>query len=139
MGQDDRQAVGVVLTLVGHQDTAVAVHDAKTDSAAVSVRIGRALIYMHDRDTVETFDRAWSRLSADAAALPRVADRSRLTPVHGMSEPAVVVDAAGTPPSTGKLLRVRRRRGWRRPRRPRARCSWCARATVLATRGRRRC
>jgi hypothetical protein len=102
-----QQSVGVVLTLVGDQDTAVAAHNAKTDSAAVSVRVGRALIYMHSPETVETFVRAWQQLSSDAVRLPRDRRSKQVVPIRGMNEPAVVVDASGVPAWTGKLVQGR--------------------------------
>lgn len=107
MREQGRQAVGVVLTLVGDQDTAVAVHDPTTDGAAVSVRIGRALIYMHSRDTVEAMVRAWHGLSGDAVRLPRSRGTRRLVEVRGMSEPSIVVNVDGVPPVLGKLVQGR--------------------------------
>ncbi|WP_214405761.1 hypothetical protein [Pseudonocardia lacus] len=111
MRQQSRQAVGVVLTLVGDQDTAVAAHDARTDCAAVSVRIGRALIYMHGTDTAQAFARAFHDMSGAAVRLSRTPAGQRVAPTRGMGEPAIVVEATGVPSVVGKLIQGRGEHG----------------------------
>jgi hypothetical protein len=100
------QTVGVVLTLVGRQHTAVAAQQPRTECAAVAVRIGRALLYLHDPETVSKLGKLWSGLSEEAAAqLPRGVVGPLAAEVRGMREPGVVVDAAHEPPAWGRLER----------------------------------
>lgn len=106
MRQQDRQTVGVILTLVGMQDTSTAAHQPGTDNAAVSVRIGKGLIYLHDAPTVAAFVSAWHDLSGEATKLPREPSRRHVAPIRGMKEPAVLIDAAGAPPVSGRLVRL---------------------------------
>ena len=98
-----RQAVSVVLTLAGAQDTEVAAQQPQTDGASVSVRFGRALIYLHDRTSVESYVRAWHSMSSAAAVLPRAMTHP-IKPVNGMAEPAIVVDASGGVVSDGRMV-----------------------------------
>jgi hypothetical protein len=88
----------VIVSLVGLQDTTVAAHRPGTDGAAVSVRVGGALLYMHDAATVSRFCGTWSSLGSSASLLTREADPARAMPVRGMAEPAVMVEAAYSPP-----------------------------------------
>jgi hypothetical protein len=104
MRPQNRQSVGVVLTLAGHQETAVAAQQPQTDSASISVRIGRALIYLHDQSSVESYVRAWHSMSSDAAGLARSSARAPIQPVTGMTEPAVVINASGTTTADWRLL-----------------------------------
>ncbi|MHA6622894.1 hypothetical protein [Pseudonocardia sp. DLS-67] len=105
----ERQFVGVVLTLHGVQDFAVVAHHASTPEAAVSVRIGRMLMYIHDRPTAARFAATWRRFSHDALRLPRESGRPRVPPAaqddRGSAEAAVLIDARGAPPASGQMLR----------------------------------
>jgi hypothetical protein len=105
----ERQSVGVVLTLHGVQDFAVVAHHPGTAEAAVSVRVGRMLLYIHDRPTARVFAATWCRFGQDAMRLPRESGRPRVAPVQqagrGSAETAVLVDARDAPPSSGQMLR----------------------------------
>lgn len=101
-----RQTVGVVLNLVGMQDIAAMAHHEKTDSAAVSVRIGKALIYMHDARTVHAFQRLWRGMATNAENLPQRFASDVMVPTVGMLEPGVLINAAGAPAATARLVRV---------------------------------
>ncbi|WP_219414201.1 hypothetical protein [Pseudonocardia nigra] len=105
MYERERQSVGVVLTLHGIQDTAVVAHHADTDSAVVSVRIGRALIYLRERQTAVTFAKVWRRHSMDAARLPRAQAQRAAQDAGGVLDAGVVIDAQGRPPASGRLVR----------------------------------
>ena len=100
----DRQLVNVSVTLIGLQDTAVAAHRPDTDGAAVSVRVGGALIWMHDCATVAKFADVWRAEDHSAARLP-------LEPVKmkgadpSLREPTVMVEATGSPTAFATLLR----------------------------------
>ncbi len=101
-----QQSIGVVVTLVGSQDVSAGVHLPLTDDAAVSVRIGSTLIYMHDPATVAKFLNACFDLAPEARRLPREVAPDIVAPVRGMHEPGVVVNAFGSPPASGVLVRV---------------------------------
>ena len=62
--QRNRQSVSVIIALVGRQDTSVNAHRPNTDGAAVSARVGAALLYMHDSETVAKFARTWNDVGA---------------------------------------------------------------------------
>jgi hypothetical protein len=99
------QAVKVIVSLVGLQDTAVTAHRPGTDGAAVSVRVGGALIYIQDAATATSFSRVWQAGAREVRWLPVTGDPTRLTPVAGVAEPAVMMEAAGSPPATARLER----------------------------------
>jgi hypothetical protein len=105
----ERQSVGVVLTLHGVQDFAVVSHHPGTAEATVSVRVGRILLYIHDRPTARVFAATWCRFGQDAMRLPRESGRPRVPPVQragrGSAETAVLIDARDAPPSSGQMLR----------------------------------
>ncbi|MGD9990528.1 hypothetical protein [Pseudonocardia sp.] len=103
--QRNRQAVSVIVSLVGLQDTTVAAHRPGTDGAAVSVRVGGALVYMHDAATVSLVARTWNDMERQALLLPREGDTKRVTPVRGVAEPAVMVEMKGCPPVFARLER----------------------------------
>jgi hypothetical protein len=92
------QAVLATVRLVGNQDGAVTVQHAGTDDAVVAVRIGRALIYVHQEVTARHFLDVWDGSRATALALPALADRQLVRSVNGMPEPGVVANAVGRPP-----------------------------------------
>lgn len=100
------QAVKVIVSLVGLQDTAVTAHRPGTDGAAVSVRVGGALIYINDVETAGVFHRAWLSGARQARSLPMQADPRRVMPVSGVAEPVVMMDAANSPPASARLERA---------------------------------
>jgi hypothetical protein len=105
-GWDDRQRVDVAVTLAGNQDALADVHQPATDRAAVSLRLGRTLIYMHDPVTVEHLYRAWAGVADTALrVLPRQVSSLSVLPTPGMGEPGVVVNAWGKPPTTARVMR----------------------------------
>ncbi|WP_142058244.1 hypothetical protein [Pseudonocardia kunmingensis] len=95
----------MIVSLVGLQDTRVAAHRPGTDGAAVSVRVGGALVYMHDAATVSLVARTWNDMDRQALLLPREGDTRRVTPVRGVAEPAVMVEMASCPPVFARLER----------------------------------
>lgn len=104
--QRSRQAINVAVVLTGLQDTAVAAHRPGTEGAAVSVRIGSALLYVADAATASRFTGAWRSVATAAERhLPRQGNPARATPMPGVAEPAVMVDAAGAPPAFARLER----------------------------------
>src|SRR4051812_24574170 len=104
MREPNRQSVGIVLTLAGRQDTAIAAQQPQTDSASVSVRIGRTLIYLHDRSSVDSYVRAWQGMSGAATGLPKNLKTPPIRSVRGMAEPGVVVNATGDAEADGRLV-----------------------------------
>lgn len=100
----DRQLVNVSVTLIGLQDTAVAAHRPDTDGAAVSVRVGGALIWMHDCATVAKFADVWRAEDHSAARLPREPVKMKGSD-PSVREPTVMVEAAGSPTAFATLLR----------------------------------
>ncbi len=92
-----RQAVSVVVALVGLQDTSVVAHRSGTDGAAVSVRVGGALVYMHDAGTVSAVARAWNTIASTARLLPWEGDPKRVEGVRGVADPSVMVELSGSP------------------------------------------
>lgn len=104
--QRSRQAINVAVVLMGLQDTTVAAHRPGTEGAAVSVRIGSALLYVADAETASRFTGAWRSVATAAERhLPRQGNPARATPMPGVAEPAVMVDAAGSPPAFARLER----------------------------------
>lgn len=99
------QAIKVVVSLVGPQDVAVVAHRPGTDGAAISVRIGGSLIYIHDARTAGSFHRVLQSGAQQARSLPVHADPTRVMPVSGVAEPAVMMEAADTPPVGARLER----------------------------------
>ncbi|MBW0119161.1 hypothetical protein [Pseudonocardia abyssalis] len=97
------QAIKVVVSLVGPQDVAVVAHRPGTDGAAISVRIGGSLIYIHDAETANSFHRAWQSGARQARSLPVRSDPTRVMPVAGVAEPAVMMEAAESPPAGARL------------------------------------
>lgn len=104
--QRSRQAINVAVVLMGLQDTTVAAHRPGTEGAAVSVRIGSALLYVSDAETASRFTGAWRSVATAAERhLPRQGNPARATPMPGVAEPTVMVDAAGSPPAFARLER----------------------------------
>lgn len=99
------QAIKVAVTLVGSQDVAVLAHRPGTDGAAISVRVGGALIYIHDAETAASFRRAWEVGARQARSLPALGDPTRAMPVAGVAEPAVMMEAAESPPAGARMDR----------------------------------
>ncbi|WP_433274027.1 hypothetical protein ACQPZA_24185 [Pseudonocardia xinjiangensis] len=100
-----RQTVSVIVALAGLQDTTVMAHRPGTDGAAVSVRVGGALVYMHDAATVATFARTWDEMKPSASLLVRATDPKSVAPIRGMAEPAVMFEAVDSPPVFARLER----------------------------------
>lgn len=100
------QAIKVVVSLVGPQETSVQAHRPGTDGAAVSVRVGGSLIYIHDAETATTFRRAWESGVRQARSLPVQGDLTRVMPVSGLAEPAVMMEAAESPPAGARMERT---------------------------------
>lgn len=99
------QAIKVVVSLVGPQDVAVVAHRPSTDGAAISVRVGGSLIYIHDARTASSFHRAWQSGARQARSLPVQANPTRVMPVSGIAELAVMMEAADSPPAGARLER----------------------------------
>lgn len=104
MSERNRQSIAVVLTLVGIQDAAIDVHQPGTDSAAISVRLGSALIYLHEPETVAKIGNAWFDMAGDARKLVREVSPALVAPVPGMRGPGVVLHASGSPPCSAILI-----------------------------------
>lgn len=98
------QSATIVLDLAGSQDVAIADHQPRTDCAAVTVRIGTALVYIHDMATIETFTNAFFDLAPYARRLPREIYPNVVAPMTGMPEPGVIVNASGSPIAAGRLI-----------------------------------
>ncbi|MHA6631679.1 hypothetical protein ACU61A_40115 [Pseudonocardia sichuanensis] len=105
MSRNGGQAIKVVVSLVGPQETSVQAHRPGTDGAAVSVRVGGSLIYIHDAETAATFRRAWESGVRQARSLPVQGDLTRVMPVSGLAEPAVMMEAAESPPAGARMER----------------------------------
>ncbi len=114
------QAVLAVVRLIGDQDVEVTAQHASSTSAAVTVRIGRALLYLNDQATAAHFHKVWFDAAAHARTLPPVghpAHRGLVRALRGMPEPGVVANASarpacsvamvgGDPPDAKPFLRV---------------------------------
>jgi hypothetical protein len=95
------QAVLAVVRLIGDQDVQVTAQHASSTSAAVTVRIGRALLYLNDQATAGHFHKVWFDAAAHARTLPPVghpAHRALVRALRGMPEPGVVANATARPP-----------------------------------------
>jgi hypothetical protein len=105
VGRRAEQAVMAVARLVGPQRTEVQILHAGTDDAAVSVRIGKVLLYLHQESTAEHFQRVWEEAKDAIDALPASADQRLTRALRGMPEPAIAANAVGMPAcavTTGK-------------------------------------
>jgi len=100
-----RQAVGVFLTLVGFQQVHAQAHHVHTDEATVAVRIGKALIYLHDEVTTTRLAHTWEGLGGAAVGLPREIHPSLVAPLQGAGEPAVLIDARDGMSMAGHVVR----------------------------------
>ncbi|WP_344252569.1 hypothetical protein [Pseudonocardia hydrocarbonoxydans] len=103
------QQISIVVTLAGPQDTAVVAHRAGTDGAAISVRVGSALLYIHDASTANAFFRTWRLAAQKARTLPVRSDPTAVMSMAGRSEPAVMLDSAECPPRWAQFDATRRR------------------------------
>lgn len=101
-----RQAIGVILTLVGVQEAAVSIEHGGTEQARVALRMGKSLLYLHDRPTATALSRTWQSLQHEAVSLPREINPRLVAPIGDMAEPAVLIDAANSPPMAGRLERT---------------------------------
>ena len=109
-----------VVRLIGDQDVEVTAQHASSTSAAVTVRIGRALLYLNDQATAAHFHKVWFDAAAHARTLPPVGHpvhRGLVRALRGMPEPGIVANAAarpacsvamvgGEPPDVKPFLRV---------------------------------
>ena len=109
-----------VVRLMGDQEVEVTAQHASSTSAAVTVRIGRALLYLNDQATAAHFHKVWFDAAAHARTLPPVghpAHRGLVQALRGMPEPGIVANAAarpacsvamvaGEPPDAKPFLRV---------------------------------
>ena len=89
-----------VVRLIGDQEVEVTAQHASSTSAAVTVRIGRALLYINDQATAGHFHKVWFDAAAHARTLPPVGHpehRALVRALRGMPEPGVVANAAGRP------------------------------------------
>ena len=114
------QAVLAVVRLIGDQDVEVTAQHASSTSAAVTVRIGRALLYLNDQATAAHFHKVWFDAAAHARTLPPVghpAHRGLVRALRGMPEPGIVANATarpacsvamvgGDPPDAKPFLRI---------------------------------
>jgi len=91
-----------VVRMVGVQDYEITVQHPGTEEAAVAVRIGKALVYLHQEQTAEHFLSVWNESAEAALSLPLRSDRDLVRPIRGMPEPAVAVNAIGRP--AGSIL-----------------------------------
>ena len=120
MTDRQEQAVLAVVRLIGDQDVEVTAQHASSTSAAVTVRIGRALLYLNDQATAAHFHKVWFDAAGHARTLPPVghpAHRGLVRALRGMPEPGIVANAAarpacsvamvgGDPPDAKPFLRV---------------------------------
>ena len=89
-----------VVRLIGDQDVEVTAQHASSTSTAVTVRIGRALLYLNDQATAAHFHKVWFDAAAHARTLPPVghpAHRGLVRALRGMPEPGIVANAAARP------------------------------------------
>ena len=88
-----------VVRLIGDQDVEVTAQHASSTSAAVTVRIGRALLYLNDQAIAGHFHKVWFDAAAHARTLPPVGHAAHrlVRALRGMPEPGVVANAAARP------------------------------------------
>jgi hypothetical protein len=101
------QAVLAVVRLIGDQDVEVTAQHASSTSAAVTVRIGRALLCLNDQATAGHFHKVWFDAAAHARTLPPVghpAHRVLVRALRGMPEPGIVANAGGRPPCSIAMI-----------------------------------
>jgi hypothetical protein len=90
-----------VVRLIGDQNVEVTAQHASSSSAAVTVRIGRALLYLNDQAAAGHFHKVWFDAAAHARTLPPVghpSHRNLVRALRGMPEPGIVANATGRPP-----------------------------------------
>ena len=99
--------IDAMMSLAGHQQTAVSVHHAGTPEATVVVQVGRAVIYLHSIPAADRFAKIWQDAQPDAPQLSRNRNLQRgpRTGPLAIAEPSIVVHAAGTPAATVRLAR----------------------------------
>ena len=96
-----------VVRLTGDQDVEVTAQHASSTSAAVTVRIGRALLYLNDQATAGHFHKVWFDAAAHARTLPPVghpAHRGLVRALRGMPEPGIVANATARPPCSVAMV-----------------------------------
>ncbi|GAA4553757.1 hypothetical protein [Pseudonocardia xishanensis] len=99
VGRSQEQAVMATARLIGPQSTEVQIIHPGTDDAAVSVRIGKVLIYIHEEKTAEHFHKVWEQAQDAADMLPASGDVRLVRALRGMPEPAIAANAIGLPAS----------------------------------------
>jgi hypothetical protein len=106
-GRDEGQQIRVTVPLAGPQHITVTAHPrSEPGHGSVSMLLGRLLIIFHDRPAVDAMVKAWGDQARKAELLPNDAERS--TPrasFRTASELAILVDATGPAPVSGKLIR----------------------------------
>ena len=111
MTDRQEQAVLAVVRLIGDQDVQVTAQHASSTSAAVTVRIGRALLYLNDQATAGHFHKVWFDAAAHARTLPpngHSAHRDLVRPLPGMPEPGIVANATARPACAARCARASR-------------------------------
>lgn len=97
MGERPTQAVIAVVRMSGTQDVQVDASQPHTANAAVVVRVGKSLLYLHELATAEHFAQPWSEAAKLMRSLPMYSARDVVKPLEGMPDPAVVAHASGRP------------------------------------------
>ena len=64
----------------------------------MTVRVGRALLYLNDEATAAHFHKVWFDAAEHGRALPAAANRDLVRTLHGMPEPGIVANAIARPP-----------------------------------------
>jgi hypothetical protein len=98
------QAVLATVRLVGDQDVTVTAQHAGSVEAAVTVRVGRALLYLNDEATAAHFHKVWFDAAEHGRALPAAANRDLVRTLHGMPEPGIVANAITRPPCAMSMV-----------------------------------
>jgi hypothetical protein len=91
------QAVIAVLRMSGVQDVQVDASHPHTDDAAVVVRVGKSLLYVHELRTAEHLAEPWTEAAKLIKMLPMYSARDAVKPIQGMPDPAVITHASGKP------------------------------------------
>lgn len=97
MGERPTQAVIAVIRMSGTQDVQVDASHPNTDNAAVVVRVGKSLLYLHELRTAEHLAEPWAQAAKMMKTLPMYSARDAVKPIAGMPDPAVITHASGKP------------------------------------------
>jgi hypothetical protein len=90
MSTRSTQAVIAVLRMSGVQDVQVDSSHPHTDDAAVVVRVGKSLLYLHELRTAEHLAEPWTEAAKLIKSLPMFSARDAVKPIEGMPDPAVI-------------------------------------------------